>query len=223
MPVSTVELKAAKEVKPLKPIQPTQLWGFDNALSLLKSYQDPYILDALDEFLLLNSKLLLNPLPFKRVTKSPNKEAKELSLRNILYSDITPNNIKDAETISNVLNLDYNDVLRVISQTCKRIPERKVYNYEKLKSKLPDDREKYLEEERILLYSSRVLRERRIVLRLVIELLNNKSNSETSSTIQNLGKEIYLSKTYTNDLINSLEELIKSVANRSFITGFQTH
>lgn len=219
MPVSTVELKAAKEVKPLKPIQPTQLWGFDNALSLLKSYQDPYILDALDEFLLLNSKLLLNPLPFKRVTKSPNKEAKELSLRNILYSDITPNNIKDAETISNVLNLDYNDVLRVISQTCKRIPERKVYNYEKLKSKLPDDREKYLEEERILLYSSRVLRERRIVLRLVIELLNNKSNSETSSTIQNLGKEIYLSKTYTNDLINSLEELIKSVANRSFITG----
>lgn len=220
MVVSTIEVRAVNDVKPLKPIQPTQLWGFDNALSLLKSYQDPYIIDALDEFLLINSKVLLNPSPFKRTKEVSGKDTKELSLRNILYSDISSNNVKDAEKISNLLNLDYSDVLRVVSQTSKRIPERKVYNYDKLKSKLPDDREKFLEEERILLYSSRVLRERRTILHLVIELLNNKSNNGSSSTIQNLGKEIYLSKTYTTDLINSLEEQVNALSNRSFVTGF---
>ena len=48
---------------PLKPIQPTQYWTFDNALSLLRNCQDPYLADALDEFCYPVKEVLLNPSP----------------------------------------------------------------------------------------------------------------------------------------------------------------
>lgn len=207
--------KETAVVTSLKPIQPTQLWTFSNSLSLLKSCEDPYILDALDEFLLLNSSVFLNPSPFSSTSITP-YTGKDLSLRNILYPNVSSNNIKDAEKISKLLNFDTKECLRVIVQTCTRVPEKHITNYEKLKSKLPDDREKALEDERISLYTSKILKERRTILQTVVELLNSKLNITVSSTIQNLGKNIFLSETYTDKLIDSISATASSLINQSF-------
>lgn len=206
----------------LRPIQTTQLWTFDSALSLLRSFCDPYIVGALDQYLLQNSEVLLNPAPFSKTKEEEAYKRKELSLRNTIYTDITDSNLKDAEKLTKLLNLDNKEVLRIVRQTCIKTPERKLTNYEKFRSKLPDDREKYLEEERLLLYTSKILKERRTVLRLVIELLNNKLNPNVSSIVQNLGKDIILSDSYIEKLISSLSSSVESIINKSYLTGISS-
>lgn len=206
---------------PLKQIQPKQLWTFDNALSLLRTCQDKYILDGLDEYLLLNNEVLTSPFPFHTEEKlTDDVLVADFSLRNILYSDLTDSNKEDAKTLSELLKIDYKESLRVIRQTCFRIPERKIKNYDKFKSKLPDDREKYLKEERILLYSGRVLRERRTILKLVAELVSNKMNPEMSSTVRNLGKQIVLSGKYLSGLIANISSLVGHLNSGTLATGF---
>lgn len=212
-------VQRSKDVLDLKPIQPTQFWTFDNALSLLKSTLDPYILDALDEFLLMNNKSLKSSAPFSEDSNATHKISKDLSLRNVLYTDISATNIADAEKIHTFLKLDIREITRIICQTSKKVPERKVYDYEKLKSKLPDDREKYIEHERLLLYASKILRERRTILKIAVELLNNKTNSYASSIVQNLGKEIFLSGDYMASIIKSLESTTKSLIDESYKSG----
>lgn len=220
MPTSDVQSRDRRSLLPLKPIQPTHLWTFDNALSLLKSCQDPYIQDALDEFLLLNSSLFLNASPFSPSQTSDIAYTKEFTLRSILYSDITTQIFDDSKKISKLLNLDVKETIRIVSQTSTKIHQKNDYDYRSIKSKLPDDREKYLEEERILLYSSKILRERRIIFKLVTELLNNKQNDAASSTIQNLGKQIYLSETYIIELISSLETILDSIIAKSYLSEY---
>lgn len=220
MTKSVVQVRTSKDILDLKPIQPTQFWTFDNALSLLKSSQDPYILDALDEFLLMNNKFLKSSSPFSDDGNSTLKSGlKDLSIRNILYTDITTNNIGDAKKIQSFLKLDITEIIRIVCQTCKKIPERKVYDLEKLKSKLPDDREKYIEQERLLLYTSKILRERRTILKIAVELLNNKTNTYASSTVQNLGKEIFLSSDYMPSIIQSLETTTNSLIDETYMSG----
>ena len=202
--MSAVQL--SKDALTLKPIIPTQFWTFDNALALLRSCTDPYILDALDEFLMLNNDLLKNPRPLSSTDSTTvKKETKDILLHNITYS-LELKNIDDANKIREILDLDLREVLRVVSQTCKRIPEKKITDITKLKSKLPDDREKNLENERLYLYASKVLRERRTILKIVVELLNNKTNEYASTIVQNLGKDIFLSKKYLDGLISALRD-----------------
>lgn len=204
----------------VRPLQPTQAWNFSNALSLLKTYQDPYIFDALDEFLLMNGSLYGRPIPFTRTSKDFKKVENQFTLRNVLYSGVSSKNNKDAEIISDLLDLDYYEVLRVIVQTNERVPEMLPNNEDRRRLRMDDDGMRYHEEERILLYSSRILREQRIVLKLVIELLNSKSNSLRSTVIQNLGREIYLSKKYISEAIDGLEKLMIMFSTSSFITGY---
>lgn len=129
MTKSVVQVRTSKDILDLKPIQPTQFWTFDNALSLLKSSQDPYILDALDEFLMMNNKFLKSSSPFSDDGNSTLKSGlKDLSIRNILYTDITTNNIGDAKKIQAFMKLDITEIIRIVCQTCKKIPERKVYD-----------------------------------------------------------------------------------------------
>lgn len=222
MPSSALlKRRNSQDLAPLNPIQPKQLWTFDNALSLLTTCQDPYILNALDEYLLLNYDVLTSALLFHTEKQcTADVLVADFSLRNILYSELTDNNKKDAKTLSELLHIDYKEALRVVRQTCLRIPERKVSSYDKVKSKLPDDREKYLQEERILLYSGRVLRERRTVLKLVVELLSNKMNPAKSSTVRNLGKQIFASDKYLAGLISNISLLVRNLDSGSLITGF---
>ncbi|EGW31009.1 uncharacterized protein SPAPADRAFT_142824 [Spathaspora passalidarum NRRL Y-27907] len=202
---------------PLKSIEPSQYWTFDNALNLLKTCHDPYILRTLDEFLLLNSKVLINPSPFAN-TGTASISGKEMSLRAISY-DILPVNISDAETIGKYLPfLDLKEIIRVISQTCKKIPPKFCHEWT-VKSKLHEDRDKLLDNERLYLYTSKLLRERRSVLKMVIELVNNKLNEFTSTTVKNLGKEIVLSKDYIGELIDSLQATCTFITERKYVTG----
>ena len=205
---------------PLKPIQPTQYWTFDNALSLLRNCQDPYSADALDEFLLSSKEILLNSSPFTSNNDKQvlNLQTKDISLRGILYTNISAQDTSDGKLLSNLLNIDVLETIRVICQTNKKIPCKAVPpQSEAVKSKLLD--EKYYENKRLQLYTSKILRERRIILKIVVELLNNKSNSYASSTIQNLGKEIFLSKQYLVSLIESISKASQSLMKRQYITG----
>ncbi|KAK6205529.1 nucleoporin [Scheffersomyces amazonensis] len=220
--MSSLQLRSNHiESLPLKPIQPTQFWTFDNALTLLRTCHDPYILDALDEFLLLHSKLLFNALPFHSVDNSESFKdtTKEITLRSIIYTDITSTNIHDSKNLYKILDLNGNEILRVISQSYKRNPEFKTSQSNKLKSKLPDDRAKNQENKRLIIYTRRILKERRLILKIVNELLNNKTNSTKSRTIQNLGKELYLSSEYLIKVIQALKVTIESIISKSYITG----
>ncbi|RLV89431.1 Nucleoporin [Spathaspora sp. JA1] len=189
----------------LPPVEPSQYWTFDNALALLQTCHDPYILQILDEFLLLNSKVLLNPAPF--TTSGGGAAAisgKEISIRAIVY-EISPVNITDAETIVGYLPLfDTREILRVISQTCHKIPAKFCHEWT-VKSKLHEDRDKILDNERLYLYTSKFLRQRRSILKIVVELVNHSEYSQ-SNIVKNLGKEIILSPDYLDNLIGSLQE-----------------
>lgn len=214
------KLEKSKDKLPLKPIQPTQYWTFDNVLTLLKDCQDPYLSDALDEFLLLNSKVFLDPSPFTSQldNETLNDDTKDISLRSVLYTNITPQIIKDAKIISTTLHLELKEVVRVICQTNKKIPTRTTtWELEAIKSTLHD--EKYYENKRLQLYIAKILRERRIVLRVVIELLSNKTNNYASSVIQNLGKDVFLSKDYIKSLIESIAKTTQQLVRKSFTTG----
>jgi nuclear pore complex protein Nup188 len=205
MPSATV-VDQSKSVLPLKPVQPTQSWTFDHAVSLLKSCQDRSILESLDEFLMMNKSVLLNPNPFIGDTNAKIEGAKEITLRGILYSNISPTMLKDSSTIAHSLNMSQLEVLRIICQTCQTFPERKVTVTEKVQSKLPDDRQNHLQQQTHYLYMSNIFKERRSLLKIVIELLNNKTNMATSTTIQNLGKEIFMSTSYVNSVLSTIEK-----------------
>lgn len=215
---------------PLKPIQPTQYWTFENALSLIKHCQDPYILEALNEFLLLSQNIITTPLPFKNDpnhSSKINSKTREISIRGILYTDITEQNIKDAEEIRKILpfDLDMREIVRVISQTSKKVPSKNTLlsfdggasNY--IKSKLSDDKEHRDHARRLTLYIWSILREQRIILKIACELLFNKTDEYASTVIRNLGKEIFLSKDYISSLISSIQLTIEVLLTGSYLTG----
>ncbi|KAL7666844.1 Nucleoporin [[Candida] zeylanoides] len=211
-----------RPIVPLKPIGPSQLWTFEHALLLLKSCQDQYIAEALDEFLINNKSVLSSALPFGATADSQTGEGKplkDLSLRDVLYTDISTSNNTDARTIARLLDLDFKEVLRTISQTCKRIPERKMLGLGKFKSKLPDDRNKRSEESRIVLYASRILRDRRVILEIVVELWNNKTNPAKSLTVQNLGRELFMSASYLEAVVLTLGSVTTTLIDETYKTG----
>lgn len=195
----------------LKPGQPTQLWTFNNALLLLKS-NDRNSLQSLDEFFLLHRSLMFNSNPFhqKNDKIKITKDTKEFTLHGVLYNGITPTNYEDSKLISEKLNLDQLECLRIICQTCKRNPVRKHSDFENHNTKLPDDRAVVMEQERLVLYASKILHERRLILECVLELMNKKLDS-TSSSIQNLGKELFLSDKYINSIIETLKHCITNL------------
>ncbi|KAI5963511.1 NUP188 [Candida pseudojiufengensis] len=217
---SSIATIAGSSKLPSKPIQPTQYWTYENALSLIKFCQDPYLSDALNEFLLLNKDVILSPEPFEIKNKSITikTDTKEISIRGILFTDLTSKMIENGELISSKLNLDVKEVIRVISQTCKKIPPKSKHKLN-IKSKLDDERHHDFENENLNLYILNVLRERRIILKIASELASNKTNQYASSIIRNLGKEIFLSGNYLNSLLNSIKNTSVSMVNGSYITG----
>ncbi|KAI5955488.1 NUP188 [Candida theae] len=205
---------------PLKPIQPTQYWSFENVLALINDCQDPYISDALDEYLLLLKDVILTPSPFTVEKSTSNIKAgtKEISVRGILYTDITQQNIKDGELIQKYLDFDIKEILRSIDQVCKRVPPKTAPKLN-FKSKLNDDRVAQLDNDRIKLYITNILRERRTVLKIARVALSNKTNPATSSVIRNIGKELFLSKDYIEKLINSISDTLDSIVDESYKTA----
>ena len=121
MPSSTASVGGlASKNLPLKAIQPTQNWTFENVLALINNCQDPYISEALDEYLLLIKDVILNPSPFsvEEPTSTSKITTQEISVRGILYTNITKQNIQDGELIKKYLNLELKEIVRVIDQVC---------------------------------------------------------------------------------------------------------
>ena len=140
---------------PLKPIQPTQYWTFDNALSLLRNCQDPTWQMHWMSFV-ISKEVLLSPFTLKNDKQSPNLQTRDISLRGILYTNISAQDTSDGKLLSNLLNLDVLETIRVICQTNKKIPCKTAPpQLEAIKSKLHD--EKYYENKRLQLYSSKIL------------------------------------------------------------------
>lgn len=221
-PVARQNASEAQLVVSLKPIQPIQLWTFDGVLSLLRADPSQYIVDAVDEFLLLNSSVLKDPSPFAADSQTTlNKKQKEFSIRDVLYSDVWENNIADAESLAHILHVDAKEALRIIVQTRKRIPED-THDTGKVKSKLPDDSVNHKQQQRLQLYASRILAERRTVLQVVIELLNKKSNPAASSTVQNLGRDLFLSSEYIAKMISNLRSLVNKIQTSEPTEGNET-
>lgn len=214
------EASGSRSLTKIKLVQPTESWSFSNALSLINNVNNQFIGDSLDEFLLLHLSLLNNGNPFLYdLDSSPIPlTTKELSLHSILYTNITKSNISDSEKLSSLLNFNQKEVLRIICKVCKKFPETKIVDFEKSRKKLPDDKDKALLEERFLLYGGQILRERREVLHVALELLSNKVSRTSSSTVQNIGKDLFLSKKYGLDVINNIRLAINLLTTRGYTT-----
>ncbi len=93
----------------------------------LEVLPDQYIAEALDEFLINNKSVLLEraTLCASRLTNRRGQAAQRLVSPRCPHTDTSTSNT-DARTIARLLGLDFKEVLRTISRTCKRIPERKV-------------------------------------------------------------------------------------------------
>lgn len=212
---ATQPSQSAKLMVSLKPIQPVLLWTFDGVLSLLRNSQSQYVVDAVDEFLLLNSAVIKNPQPFSSdsASKIASKQ-KDFSVREVLYSGASEKNITDAEAVAKTLHVDALEALRIILQTSARIPEEPP-RPESINSKLPDDSVCFRHQQRLHLYAARMLQERRTVLQVVIELLHNKSNPAASSIVQNLGRDLFLSRDYCAAMISTIGSLANTVTRKA--------
>lgn len=186
------------------------MWTFDNALLVLTDVSPNLQLPHLDQFLLTNKLVLLDPNPFKtKPDQQPKTKEALVTVRQIKYT--CPNKL-DAETVASLLNVDYNEVVRIISQlasTFATLEEKP----EKYKLKLPDDRKKQLDDQRVFFYCTRVLQERLTILRLVIFLLRQRENPLQSPTVRNLGKEIFINTKYMASAIDSLNSVLKDVTD----------
>ncbi|CAN3504433.1 nucleoporin Nup188p [Diutina catenulata] len=183
---------------------PTESWTFDDALSALAAPPDQYLSANVDQFLLANKSVVFQPDPFYDDKPNPPKETKSVSVRGVTY---THGNCGDAGIVSRKLQVQFDEVYRIISQTNLTIPERQV-KPDEFKSKLPDDRAKLLIDERVTFYCARVLRQRRTVLQVAIELLRQRSSATQSVTVQNLGREIYISTKYVDGIIDALNRTV---------------
>lgn len=190
--------------------QPTPLWRFTHAVYLLEhcNEQDQTILDLLDEFLLLHRSLLTdaNPLHKPHETTAIPTDTKDINIRGITYRDITPTNIEDSAKLSDVLGLDQKECLRIISQISNKVLENRIGDIDHSKLKLIDNQKT---QEKLVLYGSMILEERRTIVECGLELLNKKLDTLSSLVIQNLGKDLFLSHDYINGIITSLNDTLK--------------
>lgn len=194
----------------LRQLQPTHLVTFDVVLRAV-TFESPesVILNSLDPFLLQCRDLLVNPDPFSAASdksEPTSKGTKDIVIRNILYSGITDTQIEDANKLATMFSLDPMETLRIVVQTCERIPSKHDPQVKKLKSKLPDDRQRCLREERLYIYAKMIFQERRTVIQLVMEMLNNKNNLDTTSTVRNLGRVLYSSVDYMTKIMDKLND-----------------
>lgn len=168
---------------------------------------DPNILDSLDEFLMLHRSLLTSPDPLAPTKTEVAESSKELNLHGVLYTNITKLNIADSKQLSEVLGLDQQECLRVICQMGKKFPPRDLDpagTSDTSRSVSTRAEDKDVDHERLALYGSKILRERRLILECDLLLLSKKLDRTSSSTVQNLGKELFLSLAFYDGIIDTL-------------------
>lgn len=195
----------------LRPMEQTALWTFSSALTLLKGAPEYHVGDALDEFLLHSKDIILLPLPFSKVQSTLDSSAKEFTLRGVLFSEISKENVELAKTLADLLHIDPYEALRVAVQAQARVPEtNKNVSKSDFHSRLPDDRAKTVENERLVFLASTLLKERRTVVEIAAECFNNRVNDRFSYTVRNLGKSLGVSE-YCLGAISTLKTIVSEL------------
>lgn len=188
---------------PSPPSRHREMWTFENALLVLISPAIPLSqLVNLDDFLLENKQVILDPNPFHAA--GDEKHDTKVTVRGVSYT------IEDADVAVHVAKATataYSEVVRIISQSPPQglLPQKK----DQYKLKLPDDRQRLFEKSQISYYSHQVLRQRRTVLQLAAELLRQRTNPEKLMAVQNIGKELFISD-YLRRAIATLETAVDS-------------
>lgn len=203
----------------LRPMEQTALWTFGSALTLIKEEPLLHILDALDEFLLHLREEILLADPFAGEKKLLEK-VNDITLRGVLFANVLQN-IEVSNKLAKLLKVDPKEALRVVVQTQLRIPELEDVkgSLSLLSSRIRDDRDKARENDRITVYASMLLREKRTVLRIARECLNRRFNESATSTIRNLGRSLVLDSKYAALTIDTLSRAASAIVLGSYKTG----
>lgn len=203
----TITKMSTKDSILLKPVEPTELWTIENGLHQLKEKQNLSMNQALKEFLMLNTELVFQSDPFRKKDKIKiEKKGEEMILRGILYTKISEDIEKNAEKISQELEFEYDEVLRVLVQTGKKITQKKRKVRASVRSIFGSQCTDEMEDQIIFFYVSKILKERRSVLEIANELLIQRNDVYTPATIKKLGDELFESESYTWSLIKSIED-----------------
>lgn len=216
-----MEFQAAELKRPLRPMEQTSLWTFSSALTLLQTIPEDYISDALDEFLIHNNAVLLAPEPFaKRPDSKPVSDStKEFTLRGVLYSGVTSENIKMARKIAALCQTDELETLRVIVQTKARVPEYEPLKKSELNSRLPDEGAVVAENQKALFYTLALLTERRTVLALASECFNNRYNDQYLVAVRNVGQALVSGPEFVISVIDTLAQLLAFLSRETENSG----
>ncbi|KAM9921553.1 hypothetical protein OXX59_006429 [Metschnikowia pulcherrima] len=228
-------LDANQVVPPTRPLQQTDSWTFTSALALLKSAPEQAASDALDEFLTSNKDVVLSPVPFLTSRKdTTNRKVgldaskKEFTLRGVLYSGVTEKSVKRAQKLASFLAMDEQEALRIVLQTDKRSPEpvvgensisRLLLGSPAGNSVVPGSKDSP-DNERLLFYAKRALKERRSVVRVAAECFNVRNIEAASSVVRNLGRSLVVLPEYSLEAVAGLEALIHLVSKSASIPEF---
>lgn len=206
----------------LRPMEQTALWTFGSALTLIKEEPLLHILDALDEFLLHLREVILLANPLTGGSKDLEK-VKDITLRGVLFADVLKN-IDIANKLARLLKVDPKEALRVVTQTQMRIPEFEDVkgSLSLLNSRIRDEKDEARKNDKITIYASMLLKEKRTVLRIARECLNRRFNENTTSTIRNLGRSLVLDSKYAELTIDTLSEAAISITSGAYKTGVDT-
>lgn len=201
-------------------MEQTALWTFGSALTLIREEPLLHILDALDEFLLHSGELITLAFPFREETPKDLEKVKEFTLRGVLFSD-TQDSVDIANKLARTLKVNPKEALRVISQTQSRIPELDEIKKPSslLHSRLHDDKDECRENDKLNLYASMILKERRTVLRIARECLDRRFNEKATSTVRNLGRSLVLDSKYAELAIEALKTTASSIITGTYKTG----
>lgn len=155
--------------------------------------------ESLGTFLSQNQEVLLKPGFFGSTVDSvPTGDS--FTLRSATYKT-SETNRKDAAELAKLLHFNEKEVLRVISQITARIPEPSTEKKEK--AQIAADKA-----ERQQLYLNGVLKERRIIYKLVRHILTNDSHPVIGDKYSS---QLLESPQYISDVISTLDILMKSL------------
>jgi nuclear pore complex protein Nup188 len=171
------------------------------ALNLLRAPEEEKRLESLDGFLSKNKELLSKTDIFD-AKKGDLPQGDEFSIRGSTYK-VSSANKRDAEELAELLSFDKKEVLRVICESTRRIPEPDIEKKEK-------DEIKAARDETQQLYLNRVLKERRTVLQLVRHLLTHESHHELGDKYSS---GLLESSQYITNAISTLESLMNRFEN----------
>lgn len=176
-----------------------------------------YLIECLNKFIDSNTEILTNfkdgNLPFTSSKDTTNiiKDNK-FNLRNLNYSisGLNDTDKKLCSKLSKLLNFDLNEVYRIIIGVSNRIPFA-LNNDDIDNTTLNDSSDSKFT--KLSLFTSSILKERRIVLKLLLKIMRTSdsiNNGSINSKIKNNDKLSSISK-LSNNIISNANEIVSSL------------